>query len=179
MIVSNQRWRENYREYLRLLEDRNYMEVIFDEWSGGVSAIHCEHKFDKQIGPFGYRRGQYEIDAVNALRSHGHRIILQSEYPRGKCVRICDALYDGHPAEIKAIEGSGRNAVRTKIFNAVRQGASDLILVFPDSSLFSIERVVEGWKDNLRDVAVAEAISNLQIICVVENSLLEMEKPTW
>lgn len=179
MVVSNQRWCENYQEYLRLVVDRNYLGVTFDECSGGMSAIYCEHMFDKQIGPFGYCRGQYEIDAVDVLRSHGHQIILQSEYPKGKCVRICDALYDGHPAEIKAIEGDGKNAVRTKIFNAVRQGASILILVFPDSSLFSIERVLEGWKDNLRNVPIVEAISNLQIICIVEDSLLEMEKPTW
>ena len=58
MVVSNQRWCENYQEYLRLVVDRNYLGVTFDECSGGMSAIHCEHMFDKQIGPFGYRNLQ-------------------------------------------------------------------------------------------------------------------------
>ena len=38
---------ENYLEYLRLLENDDYLEVTFDEESGGVSAVH---KFAKRQG---------------------------------------------------------------------------------------------------------------------------------
>ena len=56
MIVSDQQRDENFQEYLRLLNDSNYYDVTFDEKSGGVSAIHKDHQFDKKIGPFGIKR---------------------------------------------------------------------------------------------------------------------------
>ena len=70
---------ENYQEYLRLKNDSDYLDVTFDEQSGGISAIHREHKFDKQMGPFGCRRGDYEVVVISALRKNGYRVILESE----------------------------------------------------------------------------------------------------
>ena len=53
MIVSDQQREENFQEYLRLLNNPDYVDVTFDEQSGGVSAIHRNHRFDKQMGPDG------------------------------------------------------------------------------------------------------------------------------
>ena len=73
MIVSDQQREENFQEYLRLLNNPDYVDVTFDEQSGGVSAIHLDHKFDKQMGPFGRRRGDYEnnpqIQAIKSIKS--------------------------------------------------------------------------------------------------------------
>ncbi len=41
---------ENFSEYFRLLQDDNYTDVLLDEASGGVSAVHKQHKFAKQKG---------------------------------------------------------------------------------------------------------------------------------
>ena len=79
MIVSDQQRDENFQEYLRLLNDSNYYDVTFDEKSGGVSAIHKDHQFDKKIGPFGIKRGIYEIKTINALMRLGYSIILEPE----------------------------------------------------------------------------------------------------
>ena len=67
MIISGEQREENFQEYLRLLKDPDYYDVYFDEQSGGVSAIHIEHQFDKSIGPFNIKRGLYELMSVNAL----------------------------------------------------------------------------------------------------------------
>ena len=61
MIVSDEQREENFQEYLRLLHDPNYVDVTFDQESGGVSAVHREHKFDSDIGAFGIRKGDYFI----------------------------------------------------------------------------------------------------------------------
>ena len=86
MIVSDEQREENFQEYLRLLHDLNYVDVTFDQESGGVSAVHKEHQFDKSIGPFGSKRGLYEIDAARVLRQSGHSIILEAELSSGVVV---------------------------------------------------------------------------------------------
>ena len=179
MITIDQQREDNYQEYLRLLRDHDYVDVFFDEESGGVSAIHREHKFDKQQGPFGYKRGEYELMAVDALRQRGHIIILESELPKGENIKISDAILDYQEAEIKAIEGLGRRAIQTKIFQSVRQGANCLVLVFPERSLFSHERVIKGWQDYLENKSDTHIEMNIQIICIVERSVYIIEKPPW
>ena len=72
MIISDQQREENFQEYQRLLNDPNYYDVSFDEQSGGVSAIHRDHKFDSVLGAFGIKVGEYEKFVVNALRQRGH-----------------------------------------------------------------------------------------------------------
>lgn len=52
MRSSDLRREENYNEYLRLLQDGDYVEVAFDEESGGMSAVHTQHKFSRQLGPW-------------------------------------------------------------------------------------------------------------------------------
>jgi hypothetical protein len=94
MITIDQQREENFQEYLRLLQDPNYVEVTFDYESGGVSAIHREHKFDKQYGPFGYARGQYERDVVDLLRNRGYYIILLPEESMIPNKKSCDAIID-------------------------------------------------------------------------------------
>ena len=174
MIVSNQQREENFQEYLRLLHDPNYYEVIFDDDSGGVSAIHREHCFDKQIGPFGYRRGQYEVYVANILRRCGHSVLLESEYPKGQRVKTCDALIDGSFSEIKTVESNGRWSIRTKVYSAIKKGAEVLVLYYPNSDLFSEEKILEGWFIN---TSQTQPVSLKKIICVKEERVVEMLKP--
>ena len=178
MIISDQQREENFQEYLRLREDPNYYDVTFDEKSGGVSAVHIEHMFDKQIGPFGYKRGQYESDSASILRNNGHTVILESEYPKGDGVKICDATLDGLPAEIKAIEGGGRWAICSKLVQAIKQGADWVILRFPDKVEFSRERIEEGWSMYLRECAKrGNTPKTVGISAIVEHAEVTITKP--
>lgn len=165
---------ENYKEFLRLTDNPDYLDVTFDEESGGVYAVHKEHCFDKQMGPFGCQRGQYELDVARILQRNGAIVLLESEYPKGKGVKAFDAKINGIAAEIKTIEQNGRWAVRTKIHSAIRQGAELLVLYFPDCTTFSEERIWEGWRIN-NSLNQPETLK--QILVVQNNEVLEISKP--
>ena len=166
MIVSDQQQEENYQDYLNLLNDPDYIDVSFDEQSGGVSAVHRNHRFDKQMGPNGIKRGSYELKAIEAFRRAGHSIILLNESAEvGK--KQYDGLLDGVPCEIKSVEQMGRWSIRTKIGNAIKQGASTVVLYFTDAGLFSLKNVQDGWKDYLDYINPADSIPEIQLLCVV------------
>ncbi|MBQ9193710.1 MAG: hypothetical protein IJ156_08340 [Bacteroidales bacterium] len=175
MDIPNSQREENYQEYSRLLQDPLYIDVIFDEESGGVSAIHKEHCFDKQKGPYGYARGQYEKDVAHILRKNGDCIILESEYPKGKGIKAFDARLNGLATEIKTVESTGRWSVRTKIQEAITQGAEILILYYPEKDFFSEDKIHEGWR-----ICFAQAPSTpLQTILVVmKEEGVKMLKPS-
>ena len=122
MIVSDQQREENYQDYLNLLNDPDYIDVSFDEQSGGVSAVHRNHRFDKQMG---------------------------------------------------------RWSIRTKIGNAIKQGASTVVLYFTDAGLFSLKNVQDGWKDYLDYINPADSIPEIQLLCVVGDVVHPIEKPSW
>lgn len=177
MILSDQQREENFMEFLRFTNEPDYYDVTFDEKSGGVSAIHVSHRFDKTQGPWGQRRGDYELMATNILRQNGHLIILGPE-TNELCKKCFDGMLDGMPCEIKTIEGNGRWAVRTKIVDAVKQGAECVVLFFPDSSLLSIPKIVEGWKmyEEARPWNPTWCYLS-RILVAWDSGLIEIEKP--
>lgn len=134
---------ENYQEFLRLINNPDYYEVAFDERSGGVSGIHRGHKFDKQIGPFGYRRGEYEKMVCSVLRRNGYRVLLESERSRDN-VKNNDGLLNDLPMDIKSVESNGIWSISSKLREAEKQGARVVILYFPDPTLYSKNRVLDG-----------------------------------
>ena len=73
---------ENYKEFLQLTENPDYLNVTFDEQSSGICAVHKEHCFDKQMGPVGCRRGQYElVVAGKGIIRYGRIINLNTNHP--------------------------------------------------------------------------------------------------
>lgn len=124
---------ENYNEYLRLSLNDDYMDVTLDIDSGGVSAVNKLHKFDKQIGRIGIRRGDYELAVVAVLRKQGHRVVLEAEPSSGH--KKYDGLLDDIPMEIKAIEGNGAWSISTKLYEAEKQHAKCVVLYFPEEKL--------------------------------------------
>ena len=166
MISSNQR-EENYQEYLRLLSDSDYIEVTYDEQSGGVSAIHHEHKFDKQLGPYGYRRGDYERKVTTVLREKGHRVLLSAERSVEN-VKNNDGFLDDLSMDIKTVESDGAWSISSKLRDAEKQGAQVVVLYFPDSALYSKERVLDGigkYESNPQIQASGAITDCLVIVC--------------
>ena len=169
---------ENYQEYLRLKQNPDYYDVTFDVQSGGVSAIHKDHCFDKTLGPFGIRRGKYETRTMDCLRRHGHSIIMQSEASRIPMQKSCDCTIDEFSGEIKAVEGEGYWSIRTKLSQAIKQGADYVVLYFPIESLYSKERILNGLLLNSKTTDGAnEPIK--AIYCIVESNLVDRLKPPW
>lgn len=156
---------ENYNEYLRLLHDDDYYDVTYDEKSGGVSAVHKLHKFAKQRGVYGMRRGDYERAVMEVLRIKGYRIILESEM-NTPGIKSCDGYLNDIRMEIKSIEGMGVWAVTKKLHNATKQNAECVVLFFPEESLYSPSRVAEGvrlFRTGLND-SEPEGMSRLLIV---------------
>ena len=178
MRSSDLQREENYNEYLRLLQDEDYLDVTYDNESGSVSAVHKGHRLDKSQGPGGEKRGDYELKTVAAIRRGGHSIVLLKE--SGEVgVKQYDGLLDGVPCEIKAVEMLGRWTIRTKIANAIRQGAQCVALFFPDASLFSEQRVKDGWKDCLSYSKPNEPVPDINLFCIVDGTIHHIEKPSW
>lgn len=169
---------ENYQEFLRLLNDPDYYDVTFDEESGGLSAVHIGHRFDKQRGKEGSRRGDYERRVLESFRQSGHLMILLNE-SSDVGIKQYDGLLDGVPCEIKAVEHIGRWTIRTKIGNAIRQRAEIVILFFPNSSVYSKQLVQGGWNDYLSYLKPMETAADIKLYCVVEEEIIEIEKPSW
>lgn len=160
----------NYLEYLRLLQDANYYDVTFDEKSGGMSAIHNRHIFDKQKGAMGYRRGNYELSVVRIMRSLGYGIVLGSEKgPDG--VKMCDGLLNGHKMDIKSVEGDGKWSICRKLLDAEKQGASALILFFPNEINYYPRRVADGI-EKYSSSPVINQIGCVKHILVIEGQSL-------
>ena len=177
MIVSDQQREENYEEYLRLLKDPNYIDVCFDQETGGVSAVHRQHKFDKEKGPFGVTVGDYERITVNILRKRGHSITLESEVaPQG--IKTPDGQIDGLVMDIKATNSIGKWSIKRKLHQAAKQGAECIILYFHKKELFSQERIEEGWIRFQEDGDSQQYVDVIKrIICIVENEEIEWKKP--
>ena len=177
MIINDLHREDNYQEYLRLRNDPNYSDVIFDDVSGGVSAVHRNHQFDSQIGAFGIKKGDYEKISVNILRERGHAVILESETaPDG--IMSPDGFIDGIIMEIKAVEGQGKWAIKDKLHIATRQGASCVILYFHDKKLYSYERIEDGWFKYLNDQASQKYNHSIErVLCIVGEDIHEFSIP--
>ena len=173
MIISDQQREENFQEYLRLLHDSDYYDVTFDDKSGGVSAIHREHKFDSEVGAYGIKIGDYEKIAIQIMRNRGHLIILESEIaPKG--IKTPDGSLDGLIMDIKSIERYGKWAIKDKFHNAIKQGVECVILYFHVESLYSEERMVDGWNRLLEDIDSQRYENRIQkVYCLVEGKVIE------
>lgn len=172
MKNCDSRREENYQEYLRLKQNPDYYDVTFDEQSSGVSAVHKEHCFDKQFGPFGPKRGEYELSVARILRSRGYVVSLESEFPKGKGIKAFDAFINGAISEIKTVESDGRWSIRTKIQSAVRQRAELLVLYYPKKELYSEEKIYEGWDLVLLST---DTVHLREIITIVEETVKNLK----
>jgi len=76
------------------------------------------------------------------------------------------------------IEANGKYAVKDKFHDAVRQQVKCVILQFPKKSLYSPERVADGWKRFLNDKFSKKYTQTIKrVICVVEDEVFEWNIP--
>ena len=161
---------ENYLEYLRLLENDDYLQVTFDEESGGVSAVHKLHKFAKRQGTYGMRQGDYERTVLSVLRKYGHRVVLEAE-TNVPGVKAFDGFLDDIPMEIKAVEGTGTWSISTKLLQAEKQHAQCVVLFFPQRDLFSEARIVDGLGKYMANPDIGITRNIKQLLAISENKV--------
>ena len=158
-------------EYKRLKIDPDYREVVYDKKSGGLSAVHKEHKFDPVVGAFGIRRGDYERRSVDVLRKGGHQIVLASERAADG-IKTPDGMLDGVVMDIKAIEGTGRYTIKNKFDSARSQHAECVVLYFHDKTMYSEEKIRMGWNFYLKELR-EHTQTIKKVVCIVEDQIVD------
>ncbi len=171
MRSSDLRREENYNEYLRLIQNDDYVDVTYDEQSGGMSAVHTKHKFAKQKGAFGMHQGDYERAALHVLRKCGHRIVLGAE-TNTPGIKSFDGFLDDVPMEIKAIEGRGTWTISTKLRQAEKQNAQCVVLYFPEEGLYSTDRIREGVRLYSSGLGCNRLSTLTRLLVVVEDRMV-------
>jgi hypothetical protein len=140
----------NRIEYHRLLEDSNYTDVRFDKQTGGLAAIHIEHKFDPRIGIFGIPRGDYERITADVLYEYGMSVILGSEKPKFN-KKVSEGFLDEKRFEIKGVEGTGKNNIINNLKDTNKKEAEIIVLYYHDKDMFSEKQVQESYQSYLRN----------------------------
>lgn len=165
--------------YLQLKNDTQYKDVIFDEKSGGMSAVHKLHKFSsaKSLLDQTKKQGDYEKEATNALRRKGHVVILASENA-DTGIKTPDGYLDGLLMDIKSFEGTGKWKVKDKLKEATIQGVDTVVLYFPKKELYSFERVNDGWDYFMKDESSQRLPQTIKrVVCVIEEDVIEYSIP--
>lgn len=165
--------------YENLKADWKYKDVKFDKKSGGISAIHRNHKFSKEKSLLddSKKKGAYEIEATDALRKKGHVVVLASE-SANTGIKTPDGFLDGVLMDIKSFEGTGKWKVKDKLKEATIQGVETVVLYFPRKELYSFERVDDGWGYFKGDESSQRLLQTIKrIICVIEDKVIEYSFP--
>lgn len=90
----------NAEQYKALNDNPAYTEVRFDNYTGGVSAIHVDHNFAK-VG------GAFEREVLNAGYADGNSVILECEKGNVIGQRFTEGSWNG-----KRFEVSGKQQAR-------------------------------------------------------------------
>jgi hypothetical protein len=158
---------ENRKEFERLKNDPDYTEVKFDDKTGGLQATHKDHNFDPAIGIFGIPRGEYEKLVVEILYDYGYKAILESE-KAGYKIKTPEGFLNDKIFDIKAIESDGKYTVRNKFLSANKQKVETVVLYYHETSVFSIQKLKEGYGQYIN---MAKADNIKTIYYIIENKL--------
>jgi hypothetical protein len=157
----------NRAEYERLREDSSYVDVRFNENTGGLLAVHRDHHFDPTIGRFGIPRGDYERIVAETLYRYGRSAVLGSErMPDG--VRPPEGLLDGRKFEIKGIESAGKNNIINDLKLASKKKAESVIFYYHDKDIFSEKHLIDSYNFYMRN---SKSKRIQKIYYIIENKL--------
>lgn len=128
-------------EFEKLLANKDYLDVAFDEKTGGLKATHRLHNFDKVTG-------KYEKEAQNILFGQGHSIILEKELAdKGERiidgVKHIDGTLDSIPMDISTIKGTGNDTIKRALKHSIEKKAKIAILYYTENT-FNLERLHVG-----------------------------------
>jgi len=132
------------------LNDCNYINVQFNEKTGGLLAINRYHYFDPTIGIFGIPRGDYEKITSKTLYDYGMSVILKSEIS-GYKIKTPEGLLNGKLFDIKGVEGTGKNNIINNLKGASKKEVEVIVLYYHNKNLFSEKQLTEGYQFYLRN----------------------------
>ena len=189
VIEDVARYQHNKAIFNRLNEDKNYINVEFDETTGGVKAIHKGHSIqdaDNSETFFGNMKpADLERECQNLLYKWGHSAVLRDEFAnkrRGNTPPSLDIEIDGKIMDIRSITQGGLfgNALMAKnkqLGNIKRKTGlvSDCVcLHFHDPDMFSEEKLLhdaQWFKRTIKEVGSTQRINHIYVVVNGEDKL--------
>ena len=161
------RFRRNKEIYRRLKEDKNYKHVKYNRASGGMSASHKEHNFDK-VG------GVYEITAMNVGRQHGHAVIFEKEGGNIIGQRYTEGTWDGMLCEVAGKEtGTVENIKKGLLHCASKRTTEVAIIVLPNGGYdeSKITRAIRMYR-GLEKLHDGQYIPFKRVVCIQDKEIV-------
>lgn len=123
---------ERRKEYKRLLKDPNYVDVRFDEKTGGLMASHRDHNFCKDGG-----EGENTIQQVGY--ANGHAVILTRETHSIPNQKNIDGTWDGLRMEVATARTGTGNNIRDSLKHCAKKPGVDVAVLNITSEHFELE----------------------------------------
>jgi len=159
---------ENHKEYERLKKDPDYKEVKYDDTSGGMTAVHKDHNFDK-------KGGKYEKNIRTAGYKTGHAVIFESE--RGFSSRHTEGTWDGRIMEIAGRETATENNVLKGLKHCASKRTTQIaILDYPKGGFDKniLENAIKRYR-GLEKLNDGQFVRFEKIICVQDKKIVYEE----
>ena len=174
---------ERRKEYEQYKNDPDYLDVVFNEETGGLKARHRGHKRNSRGDRlFGLRPYEIEDAFQNTIYEMGGSCIFLNEdmkRPNGETARGLDTLVNGILTDIRTVSKPTtniRNCITDKheqlvgFNNDFDTNASTMCLFYYDDSFYTEEKVKKGILDYVRIARNwPEGITVKEILVVLRN----------
>lgn len=154
-------------EYEYLSENPDYTGVRFDSSTGGVTAEHIGHNFDK-IG------GAFERHAQNAALKAGHSVILENEPQNQYGKRSTEGTWNGLQFEVAGATIGSVNNIRNALKHCAFKRTTEIAVIdFPNGG-FSLDNFNAALKryNGLEKLHDGQFLKFKKIICVQDEQII-------
>lgn len=161
------RYATNRELYKRYNGDPDYSDVKFNRETGGMTAIHKDHNFDKN-------GGEYEKNVMNIGYNIGHSVILESERNGKWRERFTDGLWDDKKFEIAGCETAIANNILSRIKHcASKRNTAVAILYYPKGGFDQavLNRAIARYK-GLEKLNDGQYLKFEKIICIQKEDIV-------
>ena len=154
-------------EFEYLSENPDYTGVRFDRATGGVTAEHIGHNFDK-IG------GAFERHAQNAALKAGHSVILEDEPQNQYGKRSTEGTWNGLLFEVAGATNGSVNNIRNALKHCAFKRTTEIAVIdFPNGG-FSLDNFNAALKRyiGLEKLHDGQFLKFKKIICVQDEQII-------
>lgn len=163
-------YEQNRKEYERLKNDPDYVDVEFDPTTGGLKGSHVNHHFDKT-------GGIYERHVQNAGFKTGYSVIFESEEGVIIGKRYTEGLWNGKSFEAAGREtGTVNNILRGLKHCAAKQTTAIAVLDFPNGGFNeeNLKRAISKYR-GLEKLKDGQYLRFEKIVCVQDETIVYEE----
>lgn len=154
-------------EFKCLSENPDYTNVRFDNLTGGVTAEHIGHNFDKTGGVF-------ERHAQNAGLKAGHSVILENEPQNEYGKRSTEGTWNGLQFEVAGATKGSINNIRNALKHCAYKRTTEIAVIdFPNGgfALDTFNAALARYK-GLEKLHDGQFLKFKKIICIQNEQII-------